>query len=118
MIASIIMKAKEMDDKAGERAMNHIEKAFAQQTDERQANSGWTGSSAGSKAHPAKSQPVVVSIKKDDNEKQEEEKKSNDVESVVGNIIGEKTKNVGNDGASGSEGGSWINDVFNMIHKK
>ena len=132
MIAQIALKAKQDYDKTGERAMNHIEKAYKQQTEERQSNSGWTGNGGASHAQPQQQAPVVINMKKDkedEDEKNEEETKphtagegnsegvnENDQQSggVIENLVG---GNGGND-VSGKTGGSWIEDVLNTVGTK
>ena len=124
MIAQIALKAKQDYDKTGERAMSHIEKAYQQQTEERNSNNHWTGDD-NSQARPQQQAPVVVNVKKDkdkdEDEKADEKAKEsastgdNAQEGNDGGIVEKLTGGAG--GNSSGSGGSWIDEVFNMVNK-
>ena len=118
MIAEIALKAKQEYDKTGERAMNHIEKAFKQQTEERQSNSGWTGSGGTAHAQPH------MKKDKDEDEKAEEKAKepinTDEAGGGKGGVVEQLTGAAGGgDGdTNGKTGGSWLEDVLNTVGNK
>lgn len=113
IIGEIALKAKQDYDKAGERAMNHIEKAYKQQTEERQSNSGWTGGGDASHAQPQQQAPVVVNIKKDKGEGEDEKAAEEAKPHTAGEV------NTGDDVVGDKTGaGSWLEDVLNTVGTK